>query len=43
MEVMWFHTGNHTEMMQEVTINVASEQLLPVIPAAYPGKTFRQI
>ena len=20
-EVMWFHTGNHTEMMQEVTIN----------------------
>ena len=20
-EVMWLHTGNHTEMMQEVTIN----------------------
>ena len=20
-EVMWFHTGNYTEMMQEVTIN----------------------
>ena len=20
-EVMWFHTGNYTELMQEVTIN----------------------
>ena len=43
MEVMWFHTENYTEMMQEVTSMVASQQLLHVTaqpssigPAAYP-------
>ena len=29
-KVMWFHTGNYTEMMQEVTSIVASQQLLCV-------------
>ena len=46
-EVMWFHTGNYTEMMQEVKhsheVTVASKQLLCVAAqlfslgsAAYP-------